>query len=404
MNIVSPESVGFSSHRLRQVNERMQKYIDSGKLAGALTMLARRGQIFHFQPYGVSDLETGTPIERDTIFRIFSMTKPVTSVAAMMLYEEGHFSLDDPVSTFIPELADLMVYGGVNETGMRQVKLEQPISIRHLLTHTAGFGYGFEESHPINQMYREARVNEPDSNLKEFAQKIGKIPLLSQPGIKWRYSNATTLLGYLVEVVSGVPFDKFLHDRVFTPLGMTDTSFFVPEEQLDRLAAVYSPSTEGGIARLVSGAVDRFARPHTFFSGGGGLVSTASDYMRFCQMLLNGGSLEDVRLLAPKTVEMMRSDHLTDELKPFSVSESPESISYTRGCGFGLGFSVVTDITQHGVIGSNGMYYWSGAASTLFWIDPAEELIAILLTQFMPNRCYPLDREFQTDVYQALVE
>ena len=227
---------------------------------------------------------------------------------------------------------------------------------------------------------------------------------MDQPGTKWRYSNATTILGYLVEVVSGTQFDEFLRHRIFSPLGMTDTSFFAPEEKLDRLAAVYTPSKGGGIAQLDNPIVDSFTRPHTFFSGGGGLVSTASDYMRFCQMLLNGGNLEDTRLLAPKTVEMMRSDHLTDDLKPFSVSNNPSSIAYTKGCGFGLGFCVVTDVAQHGIIGSNGMYYWSGAASTIFWIDPAEELVAIMLTQFMPNTQYPIDREFQTDVYQALVK
>ena len=404
MKLVSEESVGFSSRRLCQINERMQKYVDSGKLAGALTMLARGGDIFHFQTYGVTDLETGAPTQPDTIFRIFSMTKPIASAAVMMLHEEGHFSLDDPVSSFIPELADLRVYDGMSEAGIRLVDLERPISIRHLLTHTAGLGYGFQEGHPVSRMYREARVNDPDSNLKEFVEKVSRIPLVDQPGTKWRYSNATTVLGYLVEVVSGTQFDEFLRDRIFSPLGMTDTSFFVAEEKLDRLAAVYTPSQGGGIARFDNPIVDSFTRPHTFFSGGGGLVSTAADYMRFCQMLLNGGNLEDTRLLAPKTVEMMRSDHLTDDLKPFSVSNNPSSIAYTKGCGFGLGFCVVTDVAQHGIIGSNGMYYWSGAASTIFWIDPAEELVAIMLTQFMPNTQYPIDREFQTDVYQALVK
>ena len=366
MNIVFPESVGFSSGRLCQINRRMQKYVDGGKLAGALTMLARGGDVFHMETYGFADLERGAPVKQDTIFRIYSMTKPIASVAAMMLLEEGRYFLDDPVSEFIPELANVKVYGGANGDELRLLEPERPISVRHLLTHTAGMGSRFDENHSVDRMYLEANLNDPDSNLKEFTEKISRIPLLYQPGTKWRYGNATTVLGYLVEVMSGVPFDEFLRDRIFEPLGMMDTSFFVQEENLDRLSAVYTPAKGGGIARLDNSIVNRFERPHTFFSGGAGLVSTAGDYMRFCQMLLNGGVLEDARLLSRKTVELMRADHLTDDLKPFSVSDDPSSIAYSKGCGFGLGFCVVTDIAQHGVLGSNGMYYWSGAASTLF--------------------------------------
>ncbi len=403
MNKVSPEAVGFSSQRLKRVNDNMQSYIDAGKLASAVTMLARRGEVFHFQPYGVLDLESGMPVERDSLFRIYSMTKPITSAAVMMLYEEGHFSLDDPVGKFIPELANLKVYDGMSETGMRLVDQHIPISIRHLLTHTSGLSYGFHQDSPVEAMYREADVTDPDSSLKEMAEKLGKLPLISQPGTKWRYSFATDVLGYLIEVISGQPFDEFLRERILSPLNMTDTSFFVSEENLDRLATVYGQSTNNnGIAPLDNSLINRHARPHTLFSGGGGLVSTASDYMRFCQMLLNGGVLDGERLLAPKTVEMMRSNHLSDDLKPFAVGQS--SASDTKGCGFGLGFRVVMDIAQHGIIGSNGIYSWGGAASTVFWIDPVEDLAAILLTQFMPSSHYPLRREFQIATYQALVE
>ena len=401
-NGVSPESVGFSSQRLSRVNKMMQGYIDDGKLASGLTMLARHGETFHFEPYGVLDLESGTPVERDTLFRIYSMTKPITSAAVMMLYEEGHFSLDDPVGKFIPELASMKVYDGMGETGMRLVDQKQPITVRHLLTHTSGLSYGFHQDSPIEEMYREANITDPDSTLKEMAEKLGKLPLVTQPGAKWRYSNATDVLGYLVEVVSGVPFDRYLQDNILDPLGMQDTSFYVAEENLDRLATVYGASPNGKIVPLDNEMVNRQRRPHTLFSGGGGLVSTGSDYMRFCQMLLNGGVLDDHRLLAPKTVEMMRSNHLTDDLKPFAVGQS--NASDTKGCGFGLGFRVVMDIAQHGIIGSNGIYSWGGAASTVFWIDPQEDLIAILLTQFMPSSYYPLRREFQIATYQALVE
>ena len=402
MNLVSPESVGFSSQRLGRVDDRLRGYVDSGKLAGALTMLARGGEVFHLQPYGVMDLESGSPIENDTIFRIYSMTKPITSVAAMMLYEEGHFSLEDPVSKFIPELADLKVYDGMGERGMKLVDQQRPITFRHLLTHTSGISYGLYQDTPIDNMYREGRINDADSNLQEVVEKIAGFPLRHQPGHRWRYSMATTVLGRFIEIVSGQSFDRFLRDRIFSPLGMTDTSFFVPEDKLDRLPALYRPARGGKIAQVENSLATRFARPYTFFSGGAGLVSTASDYMNFCQMLLNGGVLNGQRVLAPKTVDMMRSDHLTDDLKPYAVGE--DSASSTRGCGFGLGFSVVTDIAQHGILGSNGMYFWFGTTNCYFWIDPAEELIAILMSQFMPNSFYPLQREYQVDTYQALVD
>jgi len=401
MNLVSPESVGFSSQRLGRVDDRLQGYVDSGKLAGALTMLARGGEVFHLQPYGVMDFESGSPIGNDTIFRLYSMTKPITSVAVMMLYEGGHFSLEDPVSKFIPELADLKVYDGMGERGMKLVDQQRPITIRHLLTHTSGISYGLYQDTPIDNMYREERINDADSNLQEVVEKISGFPLLHQPGDKWRYSMATTVLGRFIEVVSGQPFDEFLRNRIFSPLSMTDTSFFVPEDKLDRLPALYRPARGGKIAPVENSLATRFARPYTFFSGGAGLVSTASDYMNFCQMLLNGGVLNGQRVLAPKTVEMIGSDHLTDDLKPYAVGQ--DLASYTRGCGFGLGFSVVTDIAQHGLLGSNGMYFWFGTTSCFFWIDPAEELIAILMSQFMPNSYYPLHREFQVGTYQALV-
>ena len=400
--VSSPESVGFSSQRLSRVNKMMQGYIDSGKLASGLTMLSRRGETFHFEPYGVLDLESGTPVEHDTLFRIYSMTKPITSAAVMMLYEEGHFSLDDPVGKFIPELASMKVYDGMGETGMRLVDQQRPITVRHLLTHTSGLSYGFHQDIPVEQMYREANLTDPDSTMQDMVEKLGKLPLVTQPGTKWRYSNATDVLGYLVEVVSGTPFDRYLQDNILDPLGMQDTSFYVAEENLDRLATVYGASPNGKIVPLDNEMVNRQRRPHTLFSGGGGLVSTGADYMRFCQMLLNGGVLDDARLLAPKTVEMMRSNHLSDDLKPFAVGQS--NASDTKGCGFGLGFRVVMDIAQHGIIGSNGIYSWGGAASTVFWIDPQEDLVAILLTQFMPSSYYPLRREFQIATYQALME
>ena len=396
-----PESVGFSSERLARLSGLMQRYIDEGKLAGALTILERSGETFYFEPYGVQDLESGVPVGHDTIFRLFSMTKPITSVAAMMLYEAGHFSLDDPVGKFIPAFANMKVFDGMGETGIRLVEQHRPITIRHLLTHTSGLSYGLHKDTPIDAMYHESRIADANSTLAEVMERLARIPLVNQPGTRWRYSMSSTVLGHLVEVVTGQSFGEFLRSSLFNPFGMNDTSFFVPEGKLARLATVYVPSRGGGIAPHEGSVTSRHKRPHAMQSGGAGLVSTAPDYLRFCRMLLNGGELEGERVLAPKTVRMMVSDHLTDELKPYIIED--RQASYTRGCGFGLGFGVVKDIARHGIPGSNGMYSWFGAASCYFWIDPAEQLIAILMTQFMPATWYPLHREFQTATYGALL-
>ena len=402
MNVTSPEEVGFSSDRLGRINEMMQGYVDEGKLAGAVTMLAREGEVFHFEPYGLADIESGRQMEKDSIFRIYSMTKPITSVAVMMLYEEGHFSLDDPVGRFIPELGRMKVFDGMGEGGMKLVDQDEPITIRHLLTHTSGLSMGSHQDSPVEELYRQSDMMDPHSALPEMVEKLSELPLVTQPGAKWRYSRATDVLGYLVQVISGRPFDQFLQDRILGPLGMEDTAFYVSEEGLDRLATVYGPNADGSIEPLDDTFVSKFRSPHTLFSGGGGLTSTAADYMRFSQMLCNKGELDDVRILAPKTIEMMTSNHLPDELRPFAVGQS--TASDTRGCGFGLGFRVVMDIAEHGILGSEGIYSWGGAASTIFWVDPSEELVAIMLTQMMPSSTYPLRRQFQVATYQALTD
>lgn len=402
MNIVTPEEAGFSSERLQRLNSLMQGYVDSGRLAGVVTLLAREGAVFHFDRFGFQDLASQTPMELDTIFRFYSMTKPITSAAVMMLYEEGNFHLDDPVSGFIPELDGLKVFDGMGQTGAKFVPQQIPITIRHLLTHTAGLSYGFYEDSLVEQMYRDANLSDPDSNLEEMVEKLGELPLVSQPGTAWRYSNATDVLGRLVEVISDESFDSFLKNRIFDPLDMDDTAFYVSEDKLDRLASIYGPSENGGIQELDNPGVNKFKRPLTNFSGGGGLTSTAADYLKFCQMMLDGGTSNRDRLLGPKTVEMMTSNHLSHDLMPFAVSESGADAS--QGCGFGLGFRVILDIAEHGTIGTDGSYSWGGAASTVFWIDPVEDLIAIMLTQFMPSSQYPIRREFQVATYQAMVE
>ena len=393
MELTAPEKVGFSSDRLRRLTRRMQGYIDDRKLAGIVTLLARKGQVFHFETFGQVDLESGRAMGPDSIFRIYSLTKPIASVALMMLHEEAAFGLDDPLSAYFPEFADLMVSDGVSQAGVTLESPKSPPTVRQLLSHTAGFGLSSDE------MYQDAGIL--SSDLETMAKKLAKLPLAYQPGSQWRYSVSTDIVGRLVEVLSGQSFDRYLRERIFDPLGMADTGFHVPGEHLDRLAAVYFPSESGGIEPAES-RIDRdFGRPPALFSGGAGLVSTAKDYSRFCQMMVNGGNLNGARILGPKTVELMTASHLPPGIKPFLG----ENLAvHTQGCGFGLGFSIVEDVARNGVAGSVGCYSWGGAANTHFWIDPVEDMYAILMTQLLPFGHYPIRAEFQTLVYQAMVD
>lgn len=387
---VAPEAVGISSSRLDRMQTRMNAYVDEGRTAGILTMVARRGQTVHFETHGMRDKENGLKMEHDTIFRIYSMTKPITSVAVMMLFEEGHFQLNDPVHRYIPAFKDIQVYDETADNGSNTVQSARPVTIRDLLTHTSGLTYGVFGNSPVDIMYREAGILRPDQDLESMVDALGKIPLIHQPGTKWNYSVSTDVLGYLVEVVSGQPFGDFLEDRIFGPLGMKDTGFEVPKNDLNRFANNYRYTPEGELV-LQDGAEDsRFAGPITFYSGGGGLVSTAQDYFRFAQMLLNGGELDGKRLLGLKTVELMAMNHLEGEWAP--------------GRGFGLGVSVVTDVAKTQQLGTEGTYGWSGLAKTYFFIDPEEELIAMVWTQLFIDGAFPLADEFATGVYQAIVE
>ncbi|MDQ2996522.1 MAG: beta-lactamase family protein [Chloroflexota bacterium] len=398
MNIVSPESVGFSSARLARINTVMQRYVDERKLAGMVTLVARRGQTVHFETCGVADIATGVPMRHDTLFRIYSMTKPITSAAVLMLFEEGRFQLSDPVARYIPAFADVKVLDNSTGSGVRYVAPVRPISIRDLLTHTAGLSYGFDENVYIDDLYREQvyrlRETSPDMTLEDFVQVIATLPLAHQPGSAFRYSFATDVLGLLVQVIAGMPFEEFLRQRIFEPLGMGDTGFYVPAEQIGRFAATHGPDLEHGLAVTDAPATSDFARPTRLPSGGGGLVSSTSDYLRFAQMLLNQGELEGERLLGSKTVELMASNHLPTGVHPFDDTFS----------GFGLGVSVLLDPAQAQNLGSVGTFGWGGAANTNFWIDPREQLIGILMLQFMPSDTYPVSPNFRTLVYQALVD
>ena len=381
-----PEDVGMSTSRLGRIAPVMQRWVDNGKIPGALTMIAREGRLVHFEKFGTQDVATAKPIEFDTIFRIYSMTKPITSIAVMMLYEEGHFQLGTPVSEIIPAFKDMQVY---TEDGEDIVDAETEMTIKHLLTHTSGLIYGGDGEHPINQRYRDANYYRGD--LAYMAQELGKIPLYCHPGSAWNYGMSTDVLGYLVEVVSGMPFAEFLKTHIFNPLGMNDTAFSVPEAKADRYMTLYEPSEDGGIQVIENAPVS--SGPLSFFhSGGAGLQSTAADYLRFCQMLLNDGELDGVRLLGRKTVELIRINHISDDWQPLERT----------GCGFGLGFAVVTDVAETHSLGSLGTYSWGGLASTTFWIDPAEELIGILMTQLIGDS--PFHAQFRVLTYQAIVD
>ncbi len=381
-----PEDVGMSTSRLGRIAPVMQRWVDDGKIPCALTMIAREGRLVHLEKFGTQDVATAKPVEFDTIFRIYSMTKPITSIAVMMLYEEGHFQLGTPVSELIPAFKDMQVY---IEGGEAIVDAEPDMTIKHLLTHTSGLIYGGDWEHPINDRYKAADFYGGD--LANMAQELGNIPLLHHPGDAWNYGMSTDVLGYLVEVVSGMPFEEFLKTRILNPLGMHDTAFSVPDEKADRYATLYEPAEDGGIQVLENAPVA--SGPLSFFhSGGAGLLSTAADYLRFCQMLLNDGELDGVRLLGTKTVELIRMNHISDDWQPLERT----------GCGFGLGFAVVTNVADTHTLGSEGTYSWGGLASTTFWIDPVEDLIGILMTQLIGDS--PFHAQFRVLTYQAITD
>ena len=399
-----PEDVGLSSERLARVDTWARQLIDDGKLAGLSTMVLRRGKLVHFGTQGMADLARGTVLKQDTIFRFYSMTKPLTSVAIMMLYEEGRFQLDDPITRFLPCFRNMRVSAGGMRGKIDTVPAERDITFRDLLTHTSGLTYGFMEATPVDAAYREAGVDfvAPDKSLREMVEIAAALPLIAQPGTAWNYSIATDILGHLVAVISGVPFDRFLRQRVTAPLGMVDTAFHVPAEKIGRFAANYARGADGRPMLIDDPETSVFRSTNRITGGGGGLVSTGGDYMRFCQMMLNKGVLGGARLLGRKTVELMTSNHLNGDMAAMGQARFSES-SY-HGIGFGLGFSVTLDPAKAQILGSAGEYAWGGAASTAFWIDPAEDMAVILMTQLMPSSTYPIRRELRVLTYQAVVD
>lgn len=394
----TPEDVGLSGARLYKIDHLTQRYIDEGKLPGTISLVARRGEIVHLESQGMMDIEAEKKMQDDTIVRIYSMSKPITSVALMMLYEDGCFQLDDPVSRFIPGFANLEVYG---KTGNQ--KAERQMTIRDLLTHTSGLTYGFLKTHPVDDMYRDAAVEESDS-LDEMIEKLCELPLVFTPGSRWRYSVATDVCGYLVQKISDIPFDDFLKEQIFEPLEMKDTGFYVPEDETHRFAANYQKTDDDGMQLIDSPEQSPYLKPRTMHSGGGGLVSTVHDYYRFAQLLLNGGEFDGVRLLGTKTMELMTSNHLPNNGDLTSMGQATFSETPFDGIGFGLGFSVMIDPTDAQVLGSPGEFAWGGAASTYFWVDPEEDMLVIFLTQLMPSGSYPIRRELRVAAYQSIID
>ena len=403
----SPESVGLCPDRLKHISPHFMKYVDDGEIPGYQILVFRRGKTVFLEQYGKRDVENDQPVEEDTIYRFYSMTKAITTVAVMSLYERGLFQLDNPVSEFIPEFENLGVYKFPGDpefgvTGGCHTELpERKMTIRDLLTHTSGLTYGFMNKHPVDAMYRDQNVN--GGTLKDMVQKLGQIPLLFSPGTQWSYSVATDVLGHLVEVLSGTTLDAYFAENILGPLGMVDTAFHVPESNVSRFAANYQ-FRKGGFRLLDKPSESTYLKPPTFLSGGGGLVSTVEDYLRFTQMLLNKGELDGTRILGRKTVECMTSNHLPNNADLREMGQAVFSETTFAGIGFGLGFSVMLDPAKANIIGSPGEYAWGGAASTYFWIDPVEDMIVIFLTQLMPSSSYPIRRELKVLTYQAIID
>ena len=397
LETTSPEAVGISSERLRRLDDGMQAMVDDGKLAGVVTMLARHGKVVHTDVAGALDVGQGNAAELDSIFRIFSMTKPVVGVAMMMLHEEGKWQLNDPVTKYIPGFADLKVYTGENADGTMQVEdIERGkrITVRDLMKHTAGLGYVLNPRHTVTKAFQANRVLDADASLQTMIDKMVQVPLIAQPQTMWAYSSGVDVQGYLVEQISGQPLAEFLQERIFEPLGMVDTGFYVPPDKAHRVAALHSPNADGQLASASTGRGALRTTPPAGPSGGGGLYGTAPDYIRFAQMLLNDGELNGVRLLSPRTIEMMRSNHLTDG----------EQATYRRpGQGWGLNFSVVTDAAASGESWSAGSYYWVGIAGTWFWVDPEKDLIFVGMIQHSGRAINEVQQLSRSLVYQAIV-
>lgn len=413
--VETPERVGVSAQRLERIRPAMQYYVEKRNFAGITTMIARRGSVVHFEQVGWRDREAQHPMTADTIFRIYSMTKPIICTALMTLFEEGRFQLIDPVAKYLPAFAKARVLVDDPAAGQREVDPVRPMTIRDLMTHQSGLTYDFLEDSPVSALYRQARVlGDGSRSLEAMIGEVARLPLASHPGERWRYSVGIDVAAHLIEVIAGRPLADFLHERIFAPLGMVDTGFSVPKEKRERVAAVYGlPDLMGpnmSVSRLNAaweqgqvGRVDVSTTyptnpPPSYARGGHGLFSTAGDYMRFALMLLNRGELDGVRILGRKTLELMHANHTPARLLPFEIGgiASP-------GYGFGLGSRVLLNAAEAGIPGSPGEFGWSGAAKTYYWVDPQEELVGLFMSQFMMSVDQP-NLDLRALAYQAIVD
>ena len=404
MTVASPESVGFSSERLERLHAFFEQAVEKKQVAGVVTMLARHGKVVDYRAYGMRDLAGGAPMTKDTIFRDYSMTKPTTGVAMMLLYEQGKWLPSDPISKFIPEFAHLKVFKGYDGSGkMVLVDPEHPPTMRELMTHTAGFSYGMGQT-PVDQMYRDQKVME-SATLQEMIDKLAKIPLFYQPGTKWFYSASVDIQGYIIQKLSGQSLPDFDHDHIFAPLGMKDAGFYVPADKLSRFATLYENDGHGSVrpdtadSLRISGG---FTAQPTMPSGGGGLVSTAEDYLRFAEMLVDGGELNGVRILAPSSVKLMTSNHLSPELLAGGFSIGAQFMR--PGFGYGYDCAVAFDPPMANLSDGKGTFLWDGAAGTWFWVDPTNDIVFVGMIQRMGGGQPNLQYASHDLVYQALVD
>ena len=409
INTVRPASVGMSADRLQRIGGWMDGYVDSGKLPGCMTLIARHGQVAYLDSRGMADEAAGRPIAPDDIFRIYSMSKPIVSAAAMVLYEEGLFQLDDPVACYLPEFGDAQLWLDGEGADMKTEPVGDAMQVWHLMTHTSGLIYGNREDGAVGAAYRAAGVDFSGSRnsgtLEEMTKRLATMRLRWRPGTRWEYSVSTDALGRFIEAVAGAPLDEVLRTRIFEPLGMDDTYFQLPAEKAGRLTSLFTKQADGSRVETDPASVDSsWVKPVTLFSGGGGLVSTASDYLKFCEMLRGLGAYEGTRVLGRKTAEYMMRNHLPGNADLTSMGQPVFSETAYDGIGFSLAGSVVIDAAKAKALCSEGEFAWGGVASTGFWVDRAEGIVAIFMTQLMPSSSYPIRRELRSLVYQAIAE
>jgi CubicO group peptidase (beta-lactamase class C family) len=401
---LAPKRAGFAPERINRITEHLDKnYIQPGKIVGCQTLVARHGHVAYFKSQGLMDRERRTPMADDTVFRLYSMTKPITSVALMTLYEQGHFELNDPVSRFIPSWRGHKVWVSGEGANMETAAPARPMTMRNVLSHTGGLTYG-ATNHPVDRIYREVGVGRGEGeSLGGFADKLAKVPLRYQPGERWMYSLSTDVCGYLVEAISGKRFDQYLQETIFDPLDMKDTSFMVASRKADRFAANYQREADKTLKLIDDPERSNYLKQPTFFSGGGGLTGTTADYLRFCEMLRRGGELGGARILGPRTIELMHRNHLAGGKDLSQMAIGAFSETAYEGVGFGLGFAMTLGQVEAGGLGG-GEYYWGGAASTIFWVDPNEDMVVIFMTQLMPSATFNFRGQLRNIIYSAIVE